>query len=178
MAIDASGNALIAVTTASPNFPTAAALSPNYGFGGDIAIAKIGTASDLSITIESTTSETREGAILIFSVTIRNGGPAAATGVVMNGFVPSGTVFSSLTTTQGSCGPEGADHSIACSLGTIADGQSVLVVLQVRVTASAGTSISASAWLNADSDDLYAANNAAQVAIAILRSRAGQITSQ
>lgn len=81
----------------------------------------------------TTTATIGEGTSLTYVVTVQNGGPAAASGVVLHSFVPTGTLFVSLTTTQGHCDPPASDKSLASSLGSVGAGQSVEIRLLIRI---------------------------------------------
>jgi sugar lactone lactonase YvrE len=64
------------------------------------------------------------------------------------------------------CNPP-AGTEIICPLGNIAAGGSVVITLQLNVTASNGSAISVQSWLTADSDDLYVTNNASQQFVSV-----------
>src|SRR4029079_15529864 len=96
-------------------------------------------------------STIQAGSPLTYTMTVYNAGPASATGVVLHTVVPPGTSYISIGTTQGSCNPP-AGTEIVSPLGNIAAGGSVVITLQLNVTASSGSAISVQAWLTADSD--------------------------
>ncbi len=66
---------------------------------------------------------------------ITNQGPDQATGVVLTDSMPAGVTFASVTPGQGSCVP---GNPVTCSLGNLANGQTVQVILKVVVNSSQG----------------------------------------
>ena len=62
-------------------------------------------------------------------MTIHNGGPDDATGVVVTDPLPAGLIFLSVTSTQGDCG--GTD-TITCDLGALSNGAGAMVTIAVQ----------------------------------------------
>jgi uncharacterized repeat protein (TIGR01451 family) len=72
---------------------------------------------------------------LIYMITVTNKGPAPATDVVMTDTIPAGVTFISATPNQGSpCTLAG--NTVACNLGSLANGISASVTIKVTPTAA------------------------------------------
>jgi uncharacterized repeat protein (TIGR01451 family) len=83
--------------------------------------------ADLSISAQAPGTAVT-GSTLTYNLTIKNGGPDAAAQIVVIDTVPSGSVFQSVNTSQGSC--SGTDV-IRCDLGTLGVTASATVVVNV-----------------------------------------------
>src|SRR5262249_11039534 len=79
------------------------------------------------------------GSAFTRTVTVENQGPGTATDVLLVVTLAPGTILQSITPSQGAC------HGPDCELGDIANGNSVLVTLQIVPTASGPMVTSAAA---------------------------------
>jgi uncharacterized repeat protein (TIGR01451 family) len=68
---------------------------------------------------------------LIYTITVANGGPSAATGVTVTDTLPAGVTFVSATPSQGSCTGTG---TVSCNLGTLARAATATVNIGVKPT--------------------------------------------
>jgi uncharacterized repeat protein (TIGR01451 family) len=70
---------------------------------------------------------------LVYTIVVRNGGPAAATNVRLDDQLSANTVLEQIHTTHGSCSRASAT-SVNCTLGTIPARRSATVTVKVRAT--------------------------------------------
>jgi uncharacterized repeat protein (TIGR01451 family) len=113
---------------------------------------------DLSVTKTDAPDPVRVNGTLTYTIVVRNAGPLPATGVTLTDQLPKQAGFSSVTTTQGSCGAK-AKGPVTCTLGTIASGGQVTVSIQVKPTGP-GTLVN-TATVQTTARDSNATNNAA-----------------
>ena len=127
----------------------------------DVASAstQLGPAADLSIT--QTAPETLPaGGQATFSIIAHNGGPSAATGVIVTTDLPVGVTVESVTSAQGACTVAG--QKITCTIGSLPNGASADVTIVVRVAnESLGRELTSTATVTADQPDPDGSNAAA-----------------
>ena len=140
-------NASVTSTTSDP-------VPGNDATSEDTAIT---TSADISVTKIESADPVNAGAGFSYTVTVSNAGPSDAASVSLTDVLPPEVVFVSATPVQGSCLE--AAGTVTCSLGTIAAGASVDVVIAVTVPAdtAAGTVTN-----NASSHDSYNRSRAGQ----------------
>ncbi|MDP9193352.1 MAG: DUF11 domain-containing protein [Acidobacteriota bacterium] len=126
---------------------------PSNSAGGSAPIV-VGTA-DLSINKTTAATEAPTGSTITYTITVTNNGPDTATNVIVSDNLPAGLQFVSATPSQGSCA--GTDP-FTCTLGSINNGASATISLQVLVTATSGT-VTNTATVTADTDDGTPGNN-------------------
>jgi uncharacterized repeat protein (TIGR01451 family) len=91
--------------------------------------------ADLSVTKTDSQDPAIRGHEFDYVITVANGGPDAAQGVVVTDTLPKGAGFSNATTTQGTCSGKGAGKRIVtCNLGNLAAGQVVTITITVKPT--------------------------------------------
>src|SRR5262249_9699267 len=138
LAIDASGNAYVAGTTNSSNFPTKNSLQAHLAGGTDGFVSKISpaasTAADLSVSISVSPDPGAIGGRLTYHITVSNHGPQDATGVQLTNTLPAGVTFNSSTISQGSCT---GTASVVCDVGALSRGSAANVTV-VATTPNAG----------------------------------------
>ena len=88
--------------------------------------------ADLSVTKTDSPDPVRAGGNLTYTITVRNNGPDAATGVTLTDQLPRNAGYGSASTTQGSCSLKPSKTEVGCSLGTIASGGVVTVTVIVK----------------------------------------------
>lgn len=110
----------------------------------------------VSLEIGDSPDPAQVGSNLTYVATIANAGPAAAQTVRFVTSTPEGTAFQSVQSTTGGCVVE---STIACEIGTLPAGASVVVTVVVRPT-RAGT-VTASATVAAQEPDANPADNTA-----------------
>jgi len=94
------------------------------------------TLADLSVTKDDAVDPVHVGDTIYYTVTVTNGGPDEAAGVVLTDDLPTTVTFVSATPTAGSCVGSPAAQQISCDLGTIASGGSVDVAIEVTAPAN------------------------------------------
>ncbi|MFN8525950.1 MAG: hypothetical protein U0821_22850 [Chloroflexota bacterium] len=119
--------------------------------GADLSIAK--TASPASVSLNDAVT---------FTLTVNNGGPGQATGVIVTDPLPSGLTLISATPSQGSCTP---GQTVTCAIGTLAAGANATVTIQARATAN-GTLIN-TATVRGNEGDLNSGNNGATTGVTV-----------
>jgi uncharacterized repeat protein (TIGR01451 family) len=92
--------------------------------------------ADLAITITSDAGAmTQPNTTVRYAITVVNHGPGASSGVTVTDVLPTGVTFVSAIPSQGSC--SGAT-TVACSIGTLADGAAATVTIAVTTGITAG----------------------------------------
>jgi len=112
--------------------------------------------ADLAVTKTDAPDPVRVGSNLTYTVTVSNGGPSAATNVVLTDTLPANVTFVSATApcTQ-------AAGTVTCNLGTVNNGANSVVTIVVTPQVAAVPSINNVASVGATEFDPIAANNAA-----------------
>lgn len=120
--------------------------------------------TDLAIQKSASPSPATAGGQLIYTVTVTNNGPDDASGVTVVDTLPTGVTY---VTDTDSCvqGPVG---TLTCSLGNLAAGASasfeIKVLVSAGLTATSGpTTITNTASVSADQQDVNPSNNTASV---------------
>ena len=96
----------------------------------------------------------QSGTDIAYTIVVKNGGPAPATGVVVNDPIPAGETLVSATPSQGTC-----SGTVTCSLGSIASGGSASIKIVVHVTADCGSTITNTARVSSEVPDRNTTNN-------------------
>ena len=168
VAAGASVDVVIAVTVSADTLPgpitnnasvSSATSDPTPGNNSTSEGTTITASADLSIAKTDSVDPVVAGTGFSYTVTVSNAGPSDATGVAVTDVLPAGLTFVSATPDQGSCSEAGG--TVSCSLGSIADGASVDVVITVTVPADTivGSSLSNTAIVSATSSDPNASDN-------------------
>jgi uncharacterized repeat protein (TIGR01451 family) len=131
-----------------------------YGWGViDVLAAIESLSADRSVAIAESADPVRTGAALTYTVTVRNSGPASASGVTLVDTLPTGAAVASVTPSQGNCGP--VSMTVSCDLGRIAPNGEATVTIVVR-PAAAGT-LKTSVAVGATGPDLNSENDSASL---------------
>jgi uncharacterized repeat protein (TIGR01451 family) len=91
------------------------------------------TSAALTVSKTGSPDPVTVGGVLTYQVTVSNAGPANATGVTMTDPLPAGVTFISASPSQGNCTPTAG--TVTCSLGTIPNGGSATITIEVSPTA-------------------------------------------
>lgn len=128
-----------------------------------------GTA-DLLITSTESADPVVSGAMLSYSIVVRNDGPDPALDVVVTDPLGVGTLFGSASVSQGSftAPPVGQIGTVSASLGTIPSGQQATVTVTTTVTANGGSVVSNTATAVTSSADSFQLNNFASVSTGVV----------
>jgi uncharacterized repeat protein (TIGR01451 family) len=137
--------------------------------GGTKTVALSGTGvavADLGISIGATPNPIKVGkkAFLTYTVTLKNAGPNAASGIVISDPLPSFVQFQSLTTPAGlTCTTPavGASGTLKCNLATLNAGSSVQFQFVVLVVASKAMTITNTVTVTSQSVDPDLSDNQA-----------------
>jgi uncharacterized repeat protein (TIGR01451 family) len=112
-------------------------------------------AADLSIAKSTASTQAATGSTITYTISVTNNGPDSATNVVVSDDLPAGLQYVAATPSQGTC--SGTDP-FTCNLGTLLNGGSATITLQVLVTATTGT-ISNTATVTSSITDNTPGNN-------------------
>ncbi|MEX2177008.1 MAG: DUF11 domain-containing protein [Pirellulaceae bacterium] len=108
--------------------------TPNDGAGDDRATATVDAlGADLSVTITPSSTTPNFGSNVTYTITVANGGPDQAAGVVVTDLLPAGLVFVSSTPSQGSY----VAGTGLWTVGSIASGANATLTLVARVNTTA-----------------------------------------
>ncbi len=116
------------------------------------------TSADLSITKTASPNPGQVNVALSYRVVATNNGPATATNVTVNDTLPAGVAFVSSSTTQGACS---GTTTITCNLGSLANGASAIVT--INVTPSAQGQVTNTATVTAGETDFDSSNNSSSI---------------
>jgi uncharacterized repeat protein (TIGR01451 family)/CSLREA domain-containing protein len=111
--------------------------------------------ADLSLTARSSPTRPRAGETLTYTLTVRNGGPASATGVTLTDTLPGGVTFVSAIASQGTCSL--MTGKIICNLGGLSRSATAMVTIVIKPTA-AGTITNTATVAGVESDPNPASN--------------------
>jgi uncharacterized repeat protein (TIGR01451 family) len=152
------------ITLTNTAFVTAVTPDPSPANNTATATSTVSPApggADLSVVKNSSAATVPSGSNLTYTVTVHNGGPDLATGVIMTDALPTGTTFVSCTPSQGTCtGPVvGSNGTVTANLGTMPSGSTAVVTIVVNVTASGGSTLVNTAVVSSAVTDPNPANN-------------------
>ncbi len=116
--------------------------------------------SDVSVSISDSSDPVEAGTLVTYTVTVQNNGPTTATGVTLTDSIPSGLLFSSVSSGQGTCSQ--ASGTVTCDVGTLNSGSKAEVKIQANALASADDSkVVNSTSVTSTSSDANSLNNTA-----------------
>lgn len=129
--------------------------------------------ADISVGLGASPTPVRNRASLTYTISVKNGGPTYAPAVVMTDSLPAGSVFTSGTTTQGSCltPAPGTTGRVTCLLGILNSGAAMTITLTVTVNAIGGSSLTNTASASSSSLDPNLADNSVTVVTRVFGSR-------
>ena len=132
-----------------------------YAIRSNLVADLSATNADLAVSL-SGGAAVSTGATTSYVATIVNNGPTAATETRLTVLLPSTGVLTSITPSAGTCSMTGVP---TCNLGTLANGASVSVTLQVTELTSGGGTLTVRA--DSSENDPNVSNNQASVALTI-----------
>ncbi|HUQ34248.1 MAG TPA: PQQ-dependent sugar dehydrogenase, partial [Pyrinomonadaceae bacterium] len=166
---DATAKSSVLTVTTGANTPvgtyplTVTAISGSLQHTATASLKVVSSQSaDLSVVQTGSPNPAIAGTTLSYRITATNNGPATATNVQLTDTLPASVTFASVTTTQGSCGGTG---TINCNLGSLSNGASAVVTINVTPNASGQITNTVSA--TAAETDPDTANNTATVSTVV-----------
>jgi uncharacterized repeat protein (TIGR01451 family) len=143
--------------------------------GGTKTVALSGTGvavADLGISIGATPNPIKTGpkALLTYTVTLKNAGPSAGTGIVVSDPLPSFTQFQSLTPPTGvtcSTPAVGASGTVKCNVASLNAGAMVQLKLVVKVVATKAMTITNTVTATSQSVDPDPSDNQASASTVV-----------
>jgi uncharacterized repeat protein (TIGR01451 family) len=149
---------------------TATATATNIipGLTGNTASATVVVANansaDMAVVKTATPNPVTEGTPLLYTLTVTNNGPSAATNVTVTDTLPSTVIYLASTTTQGTCSEAGS--TVTCLLGTMNNaGTATISILTIPGTPGLITN---TANVTADQTDSNLNNNTSSVNVTVL----------
>ncbi len=132
--------------------------------------------ADLSITKFGSPDPVNQGDTLIYTLTVANNGPAAATNVVVTDPLPAAVTYQSSSTTQGSCLQ--ATGTVTCNVGAVSNGQIVTITINVTATTFSSSSYAVNtASVTSSTSDPDNTNNSATFTSTIAAPNAVELVS-
>jgi uncharacterized repeat protein (TIGR01451 family) len=172
VAVDRALNVYVTGFTLSSDFPVSSNAYSKIPPAGSIEgfVAKLVIAADQA-TSASAPASAATGSNLMYTFSVFNKGPDNADVAVLTTAVPVGTGFVSYATTNGSCATPSAGSAgvVTCkrSNALVPSHSWGPITLTVKVNAAAGTTITNTAKVSANTQDLFPANNTKSVSVKI-----------
>jgi uncharacterized repeat protein (TIGR01451 family) len=107
---------------------------PAPGNNTDTETTTVSAAADLAVTKTDAPDPAQVGQDLVYTIVVTNNGPQAASGVTATDSLPKNAGFGSVTTTKGTCSLKPSKRQVVCSIGPMAGGESVTIVIRVKPT--------------------------------------------
>lgn len=154
-------SATLTATVTSTEAITATATDSEGDTSEFSACTSAATSADLSVDIVGAPNPVTPGANIVYTITIGNSGPLPAADVQFLGSVPSGTVFTSAATTQGTLTTPtpGGVGAISANIGTIADDATATITMIVEVVGPPSLTITNTAFVSSSTPDPSTVNN-------------------
>ncbi len=133
IAVDSSGDAYVAGSTSSADFPTASAFQSALAGGSDAYVAKLTSEeTDLAISIDASPNPASVGGPVTFTITVTNSGPLDAGNVVITDPIPTITTLTATNSSQGTITV--TNQMVRFNLGTIDSGDTATATLDLNPT--------------------------------------------
>lgn len=153
------------LASGSSNYP-GASLHAHTSIGGsqDVPIKNVlaSQQADVSITKTGSPDPVTAGNTLTYSITVHNNGPGSAKNVTVTDTLPGSVTLISALPSSGSCS---GTSTVTCSLGTIANGSSVTI--SIDVTPNTAGTINNTATVSTTTNDLTSGNNTASASTTV-----------
>ncbi|MGB2626054.1 MAG: C25 family cysteine peptidase [Candidatus Acidiferrum sp.] len=118
------------------------------------------TQADVSIVKTAAPEPVNQGTNLAYTLTVKNGGPAIAQGVVVNDALPAQVAYASSSASQGTCNYTAATTTVNCALGSLSVGSSAVVTINVTANSFSSASLTTNtATVSSTTSDPNPANN-------------------
>jgi uncharacterized repeat protein (TIGR01451 family) len=177
IAVSTKGNVYITGSTGSPNFPTTqGAFATTCGSDSqcngttDAFVSQISAVqTDGYVKVTASPNPVKSGAVLTYTITVGNNGPDVAAGVKVSDSVPTGTTFSSVSISSGTCtSPKiGGTGNVSCTIPQLAKGKTVTETMKVQVTAKSGAQVKDTVTIQLSTADRNKQNNTASVTVSV-----------
>ena len=133
--------------------------------------------ADVSVTKSGSPNPVNLNSTLVYTIQVRNNGPAVATNVMLSDTLPAAVTYVSSSSTQGTCTQAGG--TVTCNnIGTMSVGELVVVTINVTATTYSSGSLATNTVTITHSDpDANPANNTATFASTIQATTAVQLAS-
>lgn len=118
--------------------------------------------ADMGVTLSASASSVKRLSNFTYTISVRNNGPANATGVKVTDSLPSGMSFVSASTTQGSCS---GTTTVTCDLGAMANASNATV--KITVQARTRGTFTNTAKVSADQPDSVLGSNSSSVTVSV-----------
>jgi len=132
--------------------------------------------ADLAVSFGGLPNQVQVGKTLNYTITVKNAGPGAASGITLSAVVPVGTGFAGITAPTGvSCvGPAKGDAGgVSCAINSMASGTTSTVKLAVTALSGTRTVISNTATVTSASVDPVKGNDSATATTTIVGRKGG-----
>lgn len=130
-----------------------------------VTALKVATA-DVEVDQRALNDPVVPGGILTYTFLIQNNGPSTATGVTLTDPLPGTVTFISAATTLGSCS---GTSTVTCNLGTMTNGQTATVTIQVQAPLAGGTIATNTGTVTTTTTDPAAPNTASATAYSLVQ---------
>jgi uncharacterized repeat protein (TIGR01451 family) len=118
---------------------------------------------DLTVSQSASPNPTNANTQVMYTISVKNKGPAAATNVVLNDTLPSGTTIGSAQASQGTCSAP-ANGVLSCALGSLAAAANATV--SFGATPNSGGTMTNTVSATSDQFDLVPADNSTSLDVA------------
>jgi uncharacterized repeat protein (TIGR01451 family) len=109
---------------------TSGVRDPNPADNAATASTTVNPAADLALTKSDSPDPAHVGQQLSYTLSVKNNGPQAATGVTVRDALPKATGYGSASASQGSC--TRSKTTVTCSLGNLAGGETATITIVVK----------------------------------------------
>lgn len=148
--------------------------------GSHVDIGAYETASalsaNLSVQVAALPTSVLAGSQITYTFTVRNAGPADATGASLTDTLPASLHLVSAASSQGSCIASG--NSVSCDLGTLSSGAQATVTIVAQAPADGGGSIQNTASVSSAVPDVDLSDNSASTTTAVVAAANLSVTHQ
>ncbi|HUJ40706.1 MAG TPA: C25 family cysteine peptidase, partial [Candidatus Acidoferrales bacterium] len=167
-------------TTISSTFAESSTTSDPNAASGMVMLSTIVAVpndADVSVTKTGSPNPVNLNTTLVYTIQVRNNGPAVATNVMVTDTLPAAVTYVSSSSTQGTCTQAGG--TVTCNnIGTMSVGQLVVVTITVTATTfSSGTLATNTVTITHSDPDSSSANNTATFTSTIQASTAVELAS-
>lgn len=169
---DGTATAVYTATSAGANRIAARVDGDGATSGSNVATVTVIASADLSLTLTDSPDPVAAGAVLTYSMTVRNDGPSAAASVSVSDALPAGTTFQSLSTPAGwtaTTPAVGSSGTVTLSHASLPAGGAAVFTLAVRADAGIadGTALTNTAMVSSAAADPNPSNDTASATTAV-----------